>query len=54
MPSVVAGGVSGVVGVGLERLGDPDLFGGREAFLMVVLSWFGIGLVSTIWCVGSP
>ncbi|MDZ7688037.1 MAG: TrkH family potassium uptake protein [Halobacteriales archaeon] len=48
LPFVVAAAVSGVAGVGLERLGDPENFGGREAFLMVVLSWFGIGVVAAI------
>jgi len=47
LPFVAAASVAAVVGLGLERLGDGEL-GGREAFLMVALSWFGVGLVGAI------
>jgi trk system potassium uptake protein TrkH len=47
-PFVVAAGASGVAGLGLERLGDPDRFGGREAFLMVTLSWLSVGVIAAV------
>ena len=47
VPFVVAAAVAGLVGVGLERLGGGDL-GGREAFLMVALSWLGVAVVGAV------
>jgi trk system potassium uptake protein TrkH len=48
VPLLVAAGVAGVVGIGLESLGDLDNFGGREAFLMISFSWLGVALVGAI------
>ena len=48
VPFVVAALVSGVVGMSLERLGDPENLGGREAFLMVALSWLSVAVVGAI------
>lgn len=48
VPLLTAVALTVFVGVVLERLGDSSEIGGREAFLMVALSWLGVAVVGAV------
>ncbi|MDQ2051859.1 TrkH family potassium uptake protein [Natronolimnohabitans sp. A-GB9] len=48
LPFLAAIVVTAVVGVALERLTDDRELGQREAFLMVALTWLGVGVIGGI------
>ncbi len=47
-PLLAAMAVAGGAGFGLERMGGDREIGGREAFLMVSMSWLGVALVGAV------
>ncbi len=48
IPFIVAAVVTLSLGVLLEQIGGEHEMGGREAFLMVALTWMGVALISAI------